>query len=220
MPPRQPPPPQWRHGASTPPAGSRDPSRYRPGAHLLAHAPPRAPDAWTMSVRSTAAPFHHERPAPLAGSARDSVEQRRTFPIYATRAIARLVPTARVETEKGRFWQRTYIVPEAETLAHVRDPNLIQFEVTHDYTSTSWTCHEMKRNCRRMKGRQPPPSINSSSGPRVESHDLTSGPAGATPGCISALSAQHHNKNPRGRIVCVSICPLPSMKEYFPPNND
>lgn len=44
-----------------------------------------------MSVGSTAAPFHYERPAPVAGSGRDSVGQCRAFQIYATGTLVRPV---------------------------------------------------------------------------------------------------------------------------------
>ncbi|MPQ69670.1 MULTISPECIES: hypothetical protein [unclassified Pseudomonas] len=48
-----------------------------------------------MSVRSTATPFHHKHPAPLAGSGRDSIEQRRVFQMSATGAM---VQSLQVET--------------------------------------------------------------------------------------------------------------------------
>jgi len=48
-----------------------------------------------MSVRSTPAPFHHRRPAPLAESERDFVEQRRAWQILATSAMDLPEPTAR-----------------------------------------------------------------------------------------------------------------------------
>jgi len=59
-----------------------------------------------MSVRSTAVPFHHDCPAPVSGSGRDSGELRRVFQIFATRAMVRPVPITRVPSWSGP-WSST-----------------------------------------------------------------------------------------------------------------
>jgi len=75
-----------------------------------------------MSVRSTAVPFHHECPAPLAGSGRDSVEQRRVFQIYVTKAMTRPVPTARVSAQNEPWlWAAFGRLRFGETLSPTRE---------------------------------------------------------------------------------------------------